>query len=307
MMSYAAPPTGAPPSWLALKLDRHFRYLVLSPAIAIILLVGLYPFIYSLVVSFMKINKRGTDLSFHGFVHYERLFGDGRFWDAVSHTIILTAIALPLELLFGLLLARLFLNHIPGRQVFISLVILPSVISPIVAGAMWRLMFDNVYGPINQVLGWIAGGPVDILWTLNSNPVVVYSAILICEVWQWTPFMFLLLLAAWSNVDRSQIEAAEIDGASGWRIFRRIVLPAIRPVVIVALTIRGLDLVKLFDIIWALTQGGPGTMTETISLYAYVLGFNDFNTSYTAAIAFVVILLLSAVVMGALRRVEIVR
>ena len=94
------------------------------------------------------------------------------------------------------------------------------------------------------------------------NPDLVYPAILAAEIWQWTPFMFLILLAAWSNVDKSQLEAAEIDGASGWRVFRRIVFPAIRPVVFVALTIRGLDLVRLFDIVYALTRGGPGNMTE---------------------------------------------
>ena len=98
------------------------------------------------------------------------------------------------------------------------------------------------------------------------SPQLVYPAIVICEVWQWTPFMFLILLAALSNVDQSLIEAAEIDGAGWWRIFWRIVLPAIRPVLAIVLLIRALDLVRLFDIVWALTRGGPGTMTETISV-----------------------------------------
>ena len=137
--------------------------------------------------------------------------------------------------IFGFLLARLLLDRLPGRQVFIALLLLPAVISPIVAGAMWRLMFDNIFGPINQVLSWLAGGPVNILWTVNSNPVIVYFAILVCEIWQWTPFMFLILLAALSNVDRSQLEAAELDGASWWQTLSKVVLPAIKPVVIVAL------------------------------------------------------------------------
>ena len=99
---------------------------------------------------------------------------------------------------------------------------------------------------------------------------LVYPAILVCEIWQWTPFMFLILLAALSNVDRSQLEAAEIDGAAWWLTFRRIVLPAIWPVMAIAMLIRGLDLVRLFDIVWALTRGGPGTMTETMSIYTYI-------------------------------------
>ncbi|MGI9420046.1 MAG: carbohydrate ABC transporter permease, partial [Geminicoccaceae bacterium] len=114
-------------------------------------------------------------------------------------------------------------------------------------------------------------------------------------------------LAGLSNVDQSQLEAAELDGASWWRTFWKIVLPAIRPVLAIALLIRALDLIRLFDVVWALTKGGPGTMTETISIYAYVQGFQQFETSYTAAIAIMIILLLSVVVILALRRMEIAR
>ena len=176
---------------------------------------------------------------------------------------------------------------------------------PIVSGATWALLFNHRFGPINQIIGWIAGKETILLWTIN--PDLVYPAIIAAEIWQWTPFMFLLLLAALGNVDRSQLEAAAIDGASWWRTFSRIVLPAIAPVMTVAILIRGLDLFRLFDIVWALTQGGPGTMTETISVFTYVKGFQQFETSYTAAVALLVIILLSALVMFLLRRVELAR
>ncbi len=297
----------AEPSPVGVLADRYFRYLIVWPAILVLLLIGLFPLVYSAIVSFQKINRRVEDTSFHGLLNYGRLVGDDRFWESLLHTGIFTAIALPLELVLGFLLAKLMLDRLPGRQIFIALLLLPAVISPIVAGAMWRLMFDNIFGPINQVLGWIAGGPVNILWTINDNPVVVYSAILVCEIWQWTPFMFLILLAALANVDRSQLEAAELDGASYWQTLSKVILPAIKPVVIVALTIRGLDLVRLFDIVWALTRGGPGTMTETLSVYAYIRGFERFDVSFTAALAFVVIVLLSLIVMVMLKRLEIAR
>jgi multiple sugar transport system permease protein len=193
----------------------------------------------------------------------------------------------------------------PGKQVFVALLVLPVVISPIIAGAMWRLLLDNRFGPVNQIISWVAGEPVTILWTVN--PAFVYPAILMAEIWQWTPFMFLLLLAALSNVDRSLVEAAQIDGAGFFRTFLSIVLPSIKPVLVIALLIRALDLFRLFDVVWALTKGGPGTMTETISIYAYVQGFQQFETSYTAAMAFVIIVLLSILVVAALRRVEIAR
>jgi len=202
-------------------------------------------------------------------------------------------------------MAQLFIEHIPGRGVFVALLVLPVVVSPIVAGTTWSLMFDNRFGPINQILGWIVGEPVAILWTIR--PDLVYVAILMAEIWQWTPFMFLLLLAALSGVDKSQLEAASIDGAGYWRTFRRIVLPAIWPVMVVAILIRALDLVRLFDIVWALTKGGPGTMTETLSVFTYVKGFQQFETSYTAAVALLVIVLLSVAVFAALKRVELTR
>lgn len=285
--------------------DRHFRYLVIAPAVFILLAIGIFPLIYSVIVSFQNIDMFGQDTSFSHGKHYAALFSDKRLWEALLHTLLIVVIALPLELFLGLAMAMLFLDRMPGRQIFVALLVLPTMIAPVVAGATWRLLFDNTYGPINQILGWISGEPQAILWTIK--PDFVYPAIFLAEIWQWTPFMFLILLAAMSNVDSSQTEAAEIDGASGWTVFWRIVLPAIWPVMAIALLIRGLDLFRIFDVIWALTQGGPGTMTETISIYAYQQGFRQFETSYTAAIAFLVIVLLTVVVVAALKRMEIAR
>jgi len=283
--------------------DRNFKYLMIFPAVLVILLIGLFPIIYTLVISVQNITMMDEDTTFNGLIHYRALIGDARFWQSLWHTLIFMAVALPAELLLGLALAYLFLERMPGKQVFIALLVMPVVISPIIAGATWRLLFDNRFGPINQVLGWFAGEPVTILWTVD--PSFVYPAILIAEIWQWTPFMFLLLLAALSNVDKSQLEAAEIDGAGFVRVFRTIVLPAIWPVLAIAVLIRALDLFRLFDVIWALTRGGPGTRTETFSIYAYVQGFQQFETSYTAAMAFVVILILAVSVTLVLRRMEI--
>lgn len=286
-------------------LEDRLPYLIVAPAILILLLVGLFPLIYSLIVSFQHITMTDNDTSFVGFRNYAELFKDARLWASLGHTAIITVIALPLELLIGFLMAQLFIDRMPGRQLFVALLVLPTVISPIVAGATWRLMFDVRFGPIGQILSFLAGEPVRILWTVN--PHYVYPAIIICEVWQWSPFMFLLLLAALSNVDQSQLEAAEIDGASYFRVLRTIVLPTIAPVIAVACLIRGLDLVRVFDIIWALTEGGPGSMTETISLYTYVQGFSQFETSYTAAIAFLVIALLTVITTLVLKRMELAR
>jgi len=286
-------------------LERNFKYVIVAPAIFVLLLVGLFPLIYSLIVSFQGLGMIEQDTSFQGLLNYKTLFHDARLWESIGHTLIFTAVALPIELALGLLLAHLFLEKMPGRAIFIALLTLPTMISPIVSGATWRLLFDHHFGPINQIIAWFAGHQVPIIWIIN--PTTVYPAILICEIWQWTPFMFLILLAALSNVDKSLLEAAELDGAPYLTVFRRIVLPAIWPVMSVALLIRGLDLMRLFDIVWALTRGGPGTMTETVSVYTYLEGFEQFEVSYTAAIAFLVIFLLTVAVMWLLKRMEIAR
>lgn len=285
--------------------DHNFRYWIIAPSVFLLLLIGLFPLIYAFVVSFQQITMTDYDTTFAGLVNYQALFSDQRLWESILHTIVITVIALPIELILGLALAYLFLEKMYGKQIFISLIVLPTVISPIVSGATWRLLFDQRYGPINQVLSWIAGREVVMLWTIE--PHLVYPAILICEIWQWTPFMFLILLAALSNVDKSLTEAAELDGAGFWRIFFKIELPAIWPVMAIAILIRGVDLFRIFDMVWALTGGGPGTFTETISIYTYVQGFRQFETSYTAAIAFLIVALMSLVVTWAIRRMGLAK
>ena len=294
-----------PAFYRAFDRERVFKYALVAPAVFVILLVGLYPFINLIVTSVQNITMFEDDRGFHGLINILRLFEDDRLWKSLLRTVLFTLVALPIELVLGYLLALLFLERMPFKQAFVAIILLPTVISPIVAGSTWRLMFDQRFGPINQVIGWLAGHDVKLLWTVD--PMLVWPAILVAEVWQWTPFMFLILLAALSNVDREQLEAAEIDGASRGIIFRKIILPAIMPVMFIAVLIRALDLFRVFDVIWTMTQGGPGTRTETISIYAYQMAFREFEISYSAAIALLVIIALTVIVIAALRRVEIAR
>jgi multiple sugar transport system permease protein len=282
-----------------------FKYLLIAPAVFVLLAFGLFPFLYSVVVSFQKLSLLDQYTSFQGFLNYQRLFHDQRLWDAVLHTLAITAVALPLQLVLGLLLAHHFLAERPLKRLFVALLIIPSVISPMVAGSMWRLMFDDRYGPINQMIGWVLGEHVSILWTIQA--VWAYPAIIVCDVWEWTPFMFIILLAALSNVDSEQLDAAAIDGANAWQSFRYVSLPAIWPVMMIALLIRGLDLIRLFDIVWQLTRGGPGSATETISIYMFVRGFQEFETSYTGAMVVVLLVLFTVALVVSLKRIEIAR
>jgi multiple sugar transport system permease protein len=284
--------------------DRHFKWWIIAPAIFLLLFIGLFPLLYSLGVSFQHRTMLEDDKSFAGFQLRAAVQGCSPL-----------AIAAAYRRHHGYRASRRTGPwHADGAAVprtaagAASFRFSARVAHGDFADRCRRhlaLLFDNRYGPINQIIGWFAGKPVAALWTVK--PDLVYPAILMAEIWQWTPFMFLILLAAVSNVDKSLTEAAEIDGAGYWRIFVKIVLPAIWPVMAIALLIRGLDLVRIFDIIWALTQGGPGTMTETISIYTYVQGFQQFELSYTAAVAFLVIFLLTVIVTWAIRRMGLAK
>jgi multiple sugar transport system permease protein len=284
---------------------RGTGLIFVGPAVFVMLLVGLFPFLWAVAISFQNVTGSNPGGEWVGFANYQKLFSDARVWAALGRTLAILAVALPLELVLGLLLALHFQADRPLKRLFVALLVLPAVVSPMVAGSMWRLMFDHKFGPFNQIIGWLAGEPVVLLWVVK--PHLALWAILIAEVWQWTPFMFIILLAALANVDREQLEAAEIDGSGRFRTFFRIVLPAIMPVLSVALLIRALDLFRIFDAVWQLTRGGPGTRTETLSIFMFVRGFQSFETSYTAALVVVLLILLSVAVTLALKRMEIAR
>lgn len=276
-----------------------------APAVFLLFLIGVLPFLWSVWVSLMNLSGSNRVGSFVGLSNYARLLSDERLGEALLRTFLIMAVALPIQLFLGMLLALHFQAERPLKKLFVALLVLPAVISPMVAGSMWRLMFDNRFGPINQIISFFTEKPVVLLWTIRGD--LPFWSIVITEVWQWTPFMFIILMAAISNVDRDQMYAAAMDGARRHQVFWHVVLPAIRPVLIIAILIRALDLFRIFDAVWQLTRGGPGNRTETISVYMYIRGFQGFDTSYVAAIVVVLAVLLSIFLTLVLRRVELGR
>jgi multiple sugar transport system permease protein len=300
--SAAATSVSGRPFWAG---RRATGLVFIGPAVFVMLLIGLFPFLWSVAVSFQDLTGSNRTGNWIGLANYNKLIADARVWAALGRTLLILAVALPLELVLGLLLALHFQEDRPFKRFFVALLVLPAVVSPMVAGSIWRLMFDHKFGPFNQIIGWITGEPIVLLWVVKQH--LAFWAIIIAEVWQWTPFMFIILLTALANVDREQLEAAEIDGASRFRVFFRIILPAIIPVLSIALLIRALDLFRIFDAVWQLTRGGPGNKTETISIFMYIRGFQSFETSYAAALVVVLLIVLSAAVTLALKRMKIAR
>jgi multiple sugar transport system permease protein len=194
---------------------------------------------------------------------------------------------------FGYALAQFFITDKRSHRALVAMMLLPVMVMPVVVGYTWRLLWDAQYGPINQIIGWIIGRPFQFTWLGRTD--TAFFAILVSEIWQWTPFMFLIFYAGLSSLDVELFDAAKIDGASTWGQIRHLSIPLMKPLIVVAVLIRTLDAIKAFDLIYTLTGGAPGTSTETLAFYIYKVGFQFFRLGYAAAMAFVLLITLSIV------------
>jgi multiple sugar transport system permease protein len=258
------------------------------PGQIVSVLVLLIPLAVALYMSFTDWTPtRGSlaEANFTGTENYsELLVWDTRFLEAVARTLIISAICLALEFTAGLGLAVLFMRRFRGKKVLFSAFLSPMMVLPVVVGyTFWMLFQSN--GPVNQILAVVGFSGVE--WFKGALPAVI--AVILTEVWHWTPLFFLILLSGLNAVPENPLRAAVILGASPGQLFRYVVLPMLRPVIMVAFVVRTMEIIKLFDEVFMLTRGGPGSSTETISLYIYKLAFNDFQLAYGAAAAFLVL------------------
>ncbi len=285
-----APTVEGPYSKIKFSRKRLTPWLFVAPCLIIILLVTIFPTIYSLGLSFTRWEIALPDKPFIGLGNYIQLFQDSRFTHSILVTAIVVVVGVSVELALGFGLAQTLVAEMRGKRIIVAALLLPVMVMPVVVGYTWRLLWDAQYGPINQIIGWIIGRPFHYTW-LAKPPTAIF-AILVTEIWQWTPFMFLVFLSGLSTLDPELFEAADIDGASGWEKFYHLTIPLMRPILIVAVLIRGLDALKFFDIIFTLTGGGPGNSTETISFYIYQTGYQFFRLGYGAAASFVLLIAL---------------
>jgi multiple sugar transport system permease protein len=231
------------------------------------------------------------------FYNYIDLMADSRFWAALWRTAVIMLIAVPSQFLLGLGLAVLFVESFVGRRVLYTALLTPMMVVPAVAGYMFFMLFQG-NGPINDLLTRISGEPISIAWLANPNLAMV--AVIITEIWQWTPLMFLILLAGLIGVPEDQMKAAMLLGASSLQRFVRIALPRIKGVIVIALVIRFVECLKVFDTLYIMTRGGPGVSTETISVFMYKITFLDLEWSYVAAVGFFVLVALSVIAVVAM-------
>jgi len=266
-------------------------WMFVAPCMVVIILVTIFPTIYSLGLSFTKWEVSLKDKPFIGFGNYIELFSTARFVHSILITLIIVVVGVGMEMLLGFGLAQMLTGDMKGKRIIVAALLLPVMVMPVVVGYTWRLLWDAQYGPINQIIGWIIGHPFTYTWLGSPDTAII--AILVTEIWQWTPFMFLVFLSGLAVLDPEVFEAADIDGASGWQKLWFMTVPLMRPIIIVAILIRGLDALKFFDVIFTLSGGGPGNATETLSFYIYQTGYQFFRLGYGAAASFVLLIFLA--------------
>ncbi len=234
--------------------------------------------------------KIGGASNFVGFANYARLWTDPRFIEAVWHTLYYTALSVFAPLLLGLLAALIFHARFPLRGILRGLFVMPMMATPVAIALIWTMMFHPQLGVMNYLLS-LVGLPAQ-LWIFHPNTVI--PSLVMVETWQWTPLVMLILLGGLAAIPTEPYESAELDGASRWQQFRFITLPMLAPFMLVAAIIRSIDALKSFDIIFAMTQGGPGTASETLNLYLYSVAFAYYDVGYGSAIAVVFFILVVA-------------
>jgi len=272
---------------------RPIALLLIAPTLAVLLALTIYPLIYSVKISFQSPSGAAT------LQNFTRLVTDQFFRSALIHTFVYAAIALTIEFLLGLALAVLLNERMRGRGLFRSLLLLPMMLPPIVVGVVWRLMLNSNFGAVNGTLKGFGINTESLTWT--ASPKLAMASVIIADVWQWTPFMFLILLAGLQAIPQEPYEAALIDGSSGWQTFRHVTLPLLKPAILIALLLRSMDLLRVFDHIFIITEGGPGFATETLSLYIYRTAFRFSNFGYAAAMSFVLLLITNVISVGYMR------
>ncbi|MEM8572278.1 MAG: sugar ABC transporter permease [Pseudomonadota bacterium] len=243
-------------------MNRLTPYMFVAPAGLVMILALFYPIGYMVWGSFREWDpsQNISETEFVGFSNYVRLWMDPAFWESFSVTLIFAFTVVTVEMVLGVGLALLLDRNIRGMSVLRTLFILPMMIAPVVVGLVWRYMFHQTYGTFNQFLASIGLPRID--W-LGQNPLL---SVIIADIWQWTPFIFILSLAALQSLPRSALEAAKIDGATAWQQIWFIKLPLMMPVLIVTMLLRLIDAFKVLEVILVLTGGGPGLSTEILAL-----------------------------------------
>lgn len=268
-------------------IDRRQALVYPAPALAALFVIVIVPIAYNIYLAFTKWTVGLGDPRWIGLDNFIEIFSDERVWNGLKVMIYFSGASLSIELVLGLLIALYFNREFKGGEIAQAIYIFPFAATPVAVSLIWRIMLNPDIGVMNYLLRLV--GLPGSLWVSSEQAVI--PALVMVDVWKWTPMITLIVLAGLKSLPQDPYEAARIDGASTLQIFWHITLPLIRPVLIAALMLRSLDNLKEFDMIYTITQGGPGIASETLYLYSYKVGFNFFKAGYGSALMVVVFLL----------------
>lgn len=282
---------------------RRWRYMLFAlPAMVVILAVILFPWAFTLYLSVHDWPVVG-DASFVGFGNYLQLASDSRFIESIWRTFYFTFLAVFLPVVLGVLAAVVFHREFPLRGLLRTLFMMPMMATPVAIALVWTMMFHPQLGVLNYILSLVGIPPQ--LWVFDPGSVIPSLALI--EIWQWTPLVMLIVLGGLASLPTEPYESALIDGASEWQMFRHITWPLVLPFVMVAVVIRAIDALKAFDTIFVITQGGPGTASETINIFLYLQAFAFYNIGYASAVVvvfFVIIIAMTLILLWSRQRTQ---
>lgn len=277
--------------------ERNLRILFPLPAIVFIGLLMVFPILYTLYLSFTNWNlTSGMEPSFVGLNSYLRVFSEPRFLHALGRTFTFTVFAVAIEVVLGVAIALILNRAFVGKSIAKLLLLLPLVATPVAVGIVFNLFYDPTIGLLNFALD--ALGLPQGRWISSENTVI--ASLVMVDVWQWTPMITLIVLAGLAGLSEEPVEAARVDGASEWQILRYVTIPMVMPVILTAMILRLIDALKTFDIIFAMTGGGPGYASETLNIMGFKYSFEYFRIGQSSVILvalFLVVLLCSLGIM----------
>lgn len=268
--------------------DRLASWAFLTPTLVFLGITALLPLLYSLYLSFfrMKLNLPNQTPQFVGFENYARMLTDQLLHTSTWNTILFAVISVALETVLGLMVAMVICSDKRWARIVTSIFMIPMIMAPVAIGTLWRMMLDSSTGVINYLLSFL--GIPSINWL--SNPTSAMIAVMLVNVWQLTPWVTVICAAGLKALPSDCLQAGLMDGATSGQIFRHIVIPLIKPVLVVVLMIRFIDAFKVFDTVYVMTNGGPGSATEMLPNYIYKQGLKFFDAGYAAALAIVFVL-----------------
>lgn len=276
--------------WLRFEESRFFSIGLLAPVLVFFIVLNVIPTLWMIGLGFYNYSLMSSgEPIFVGIDNFVKIYNNAEIWGAFSRTFLFVFFAVGIETLLGISLGFLFWGstHMPGRRLALTLLFTPMVLTPVAAGLFWKLMYEPTFGVVNHFISLFGGAKIDFL----TNVDWAFTAVLFVDIWMWTPFLILITLAALGSVPKAELEAAEVDRLSAWTRLRRVIFPHGKFILMLGILLRTIDAFKTTDLVFLMTTGGPGTITELIGLSLYRFAFNSLDLGFSSALALILLLI----------------